>query len=92
MKNLMKSLDISLGVWYAESMMTEFTEQELAVISYGLEDHITELTRNLQAIDDVARNGLGNDLVGDLRRAHTQARNETRALLAKVEELLYGTK
>ncbi len=92
MNNLMKSLDISLGVWYAESMKVEFTEQELAVIAYGLEDHVAQLTKDILALNDVVCVGHPGDLVFDLRRTHERARTETRVLLAKVEGLLYGTK
>lgn len=85
----MKALDISLEIWYAESMKVEFTEQELAVIAYGLEDHITNLNKNIQALGDMFESTYpGMDSLNELREAHMQARTETRWLLAKVEHFI----
>lgn len=86
----MKALDISLRVWYAESMKVEFTEQELAVIAYGLEDHITNLNKNIQALGDMFDSSLALISLEELRNAHMQARTETRVLLAKVEGIIGG--
>lgn len=88
----MKALDILLRVWYAESMKVEFTEQELVVIAYGLEDHITNLNKNIQALGDMFEStcpGMdGMDSLLDLRTAYMRARTKTRRLLAKVEHFI----
>lgn len=86
----MKALDILLRVWYAESMKVEFTEQELAVIAYGLEDHIVLLNKNIQALGDMFDSSLALISLEELRNAHMQARTETRVLLAKVEGIIGG--
>lgn len=71
-------------------MKVEFTEQELAVISYGLEDHITNLNKNIQALGDMFESTHPSRLnhLNELRNAHMQARTETKWLLAKVESFL----
>lgn len=88
----MKALDISLEIWYAESMKVEFTEQELAVIAYGLEDHITNLNKNIQELGEMFESTYpgrdGMDSLNELRTAYMQARTETRWLLAKVENFI----
>lgn len=86
----MKALDILLRVWYAESMKVEFTEQELTIIAYRLEDHISELTNDILSIDATVYGGPDGDLLLWLRTAHDEARNKTRALLAKVEEMIHN--
>lgn len=69
-------------------MMVEFTEQELAVISYGLEDHIVSLNRNINYIDELPYPL--TRVTNELRKAHMQARTETKVLLAKVEGIIGG--
>lgn len=86
----MKALDILLRVWYAESMKVEFTEQELTIIAYGLEDHISELTNVILSLDDTGYSGEDGGFLLHLRTAHDEARNETRALLAKVGEMIHN--
>jgi len=87
----MKALDISLEIWYAESMKVEFTEQELAVIAYGLEHHIANLNKNIQALLEGMFDSDTPDhlaVLDAMLKARRQARTETRWLLAKVEHFI----
>ena len=59
-----------------------FTKQELTVIAYGLEDHIVVLNGSIHNLE-----GYTDVMNCHLRRAHEQARDETRILLNKVQEL-----
>lgn len=86
----MKALDILLRVWYAESMKVEFTEQELTIIAYGLEDHIVLLNENIQALGEMLDSTTPETVpvLDELRNMHMQARTETKALLDKVTDII----
>lgn len=86
----MKALDILLRVWYAESMKVEFTEQELTIIAYGLEDHIVLLNENIQALGEMLDSTTPETVpvLDELRNMHMQARTETKVLLAKVTDII----
>jgi len=86
----MKALDILLRVWYAESMKVEFTEQELTIIAYGLEDHIVLLNENIQALGEMLDSTTPETVpvLDELCKGVMQARTETKALLDKVTDII----